>query len=210
MKIRPFRGSISPSLPSSAIQTGGSQPTVVPVKSPVASTTTTIKPSAENRQKLFQSSDFISIHKLTKQAGEELNSKSAEQAEAAEEKPMREFSFTELQNAWDSFTNTQLGENMQVQTAFKMANLTMTDKLKLNVAFPSETQKMYFNDYRTNLADYLKNEHQISGITYELDVLKLEEVKLSSRSDKDKFEAMREKNPSLEELRKKFNLQIEF
>ncbi|MEZ4799292.1 MAG: hypothetical protein R2809_05815 [Flavobacteriales bacterium] len=183
---------------------------MVPAKTPVVSTGATIKPSAENRQKLFQSSDFVSIRKMTQEANEQLHQKKQDEQEAKDEKPLREFTFPELQSAWDSFTETQLGDNMQVKTAFKMANLTMEDRLKLKVAFPSETQKMYFNDYRSNLAEYLKNEHQISGITYELDVLKLEEIKLSTRSDKEKFDAMREKNPSIEELRKRFNLLIDF
>jgi hypothetical protein len=51
----------------------------------------------------------------------------------------------------------------------------------------------------------------MNGITYSVLVQKSDEVRVSSvMSEKDKFEAMREKNPALEELRKRFGLEIPF
>jgi DNA polymerase-3 subunit gamma/tau len=170
-----------------------------------------IKPSAENRSKLFSSSDFISIKTITSNAAKEARGEGNSEDTAVEDiGPTRDFTLSELQEAWMRFADTRLSSNMQVQMAFKVASLEMVDQLKIRVAFPSETQQMYFNDHRNSLAEYLRVEHQISGIVYELDTLKHTEIKLSTMSDKEKFEAMRDRNPALEELRKKFNLQVDF
>lgn len=182
-------------------------PTMV-VKETVASS---IKPSAENRAKIFSSPDFISIKQLTSTAKAAVESVTQSIAEAQQEERLREFNQQEFEEAWKDFTVKKLAANALAQSAFQVALLKLNEDYSVEVSFPSTTQEYYFNDLKSQLAEFLKNEYRMNGITYKVLVQKSDEVRVSSvMSEKDKFEAMREKNPALEELRRKFNLEIPF
>ena len=215
MKIKPFRAtppatvsSVNPtqtSIPVKPVPTSVPNPTMV-VKTAVEAPA--IKPSAENRAKIFSSPDFISIRGLAHATAEQKVKE--EQSAVADQGPIRDFNIEEFEIVWKEYADTRLNNNMQAQTAFKFAALTKTGDRTIRVAFPSETAIMFFTDVRSTFSEYLRNEAALPGIEFELDTLKHAEIKLSTKSDKEKFEAMREKNPALEELRKKFNLQIDF
>ena len=182
-------------------------PTMV-VKETVASS---IKPSAENRAKIFSSPDFISIKQLTSTAKAAVESVTQSIAETQQEERLREFNQQEFEEAWKDFTVKKLATNALAQSAFQVALLKLNEDYSVEVSFPSTTQEYYFNDLKSQLAEFLKNEYRMNGITYKVLVQKSDEVRVSSvMSEKDKFEAMREKNPALEELRRKFNLEIPF
>lgn len=215
MKIKPFRAtppatvsSVNPtqsSIPVKPVPTSVPNPTMV-VKTAVEAPA--IKPSAENRAKIFSSPDFISIRGLAHATAEQKVKE--EQSAVADQGPIRDFNIEEFEIVWKEYADTRLNNNMQAQTAFKFAALTKTGDRTIRVAFPSETAIMFFTDVRSTFSEYLRNEAALPGIEFELDTLKHAEIKLSTKSDKEKFEAMRDKNPALEELRKKFNLQIDF
>jgi DNA polymerase-3 subunit gamma/tau len=99
---------------------------------------------------------------------------------------------------------------MQVHSAFKVAVVELKLGNLLRVAFPSVTQEMYFNDYRSQLTEFLRNEYDIRGLDFKIEILKQEEIKATYQTSKQRFDALVQKNPSLETLRKKFNLQIDF
>lgn len=215
MKIKPFRAtppatvsSVNPtqtSIPVKPVPTSVPNPTMV-VKTAVEAPA--IKPSAENRAKIFSSPDFISIRGLAHATAEQKVKE--EQSAVADQGPIRDFNIEEFEIVWKEYADTRLNNNMQAQTAFKFAALTKTGDRTIRVAFPSETAIMFFTDVRSTFSEYLRNEASLPGIEFELDTLKHAEIKLSTKSDKEKFEAMRDKNPALEELRKRFNLQIDF
>jgi DNA polymerase III subunit gamma/tau len=215
LKIKPFRAtppatvsSVNPtqtSIPVKPVPTSVSNPTMV-VKTAVEAPA--IKPSAENRAKIFSSPDFISIRGLAHATAEQKVKE--EQSAVADQGPIRDFNIEEFEIVWKEYADTRLNNNMQAQTAFKFAALTKTGDRTIRVAFPSETAIMFFTDVRSTFSEYLRNEASLPGIEFELDTLKHAEIKLSTKSDKEKFEAMRDKNPALEELRKRFNLQIDF
>jgi DNA polymerase-3 subunit gamma/tau len=77
------------------------------------------------------------------------------------------------------------------------------------VAFPSKTQEMYFNDHRTQLVDFLRT-LDIRGLDFQVEILRQEEIKATYQTAKQRFDSLVQKNPSLETLRKRFNLQIDF
>jgi DNA polymerase-3 subunit gamma/tau len=215
LKIKPFRAT-PPATVSSVNHTPSTNP-AKPAPVSVANPTTVvktavetpaIKPSAENRAKIFSSPDFISIRGLAHATSEQKVKE--EQSAIADQGPIRDFNIEEFQIVWKEYADTRLTNNMQAQTAFKFAALTKTGDRTIRVAFPSETAVLFFTDVRSTFSEYLRNEASLPGIEFELDTLKHEEIKLSTKSDKEKFEAMRDKNPALEELRKKFNLQIDF
>jgi DNA polymerase III subunit gamma/tau len=215
LKIKPFRAT-PPATVSSVnptVSTNPVKPAPVSVANPsmvvkAAVEAPAIKPSAENRAKIFSSPDFISIKGLAHATSEQKNKE--EQSAIADQGPIRDFNIEEFEIVWKEYADTRLTTNMQAQTAFKFAALTKTGDRTIRVAFPSETAILFFGDVRSAFSEYLRNEASLPGIEFELDTLKHEEIKLSTKSDKEKFEAMRDKNPALEELRKKFNLQIDF
>lgn len=215
MKIKPFRAT-PPATVSSVNPTASTNP-VKPAPVSVANPTMVvkaavdapaIKPSAENRAKIFSSPDFISIRGFAHATSEQKIKE--EQSALADQGPIRDFNIEEFEIVWKEYAETRLTTNMQAQTAFKFAALTKTGDRTIRVAFPSETARLFFGDVRSTFSEYLRNEASLPGIEFELDTLKHEEIKLSTKSDKEKFEAMRDINPALEELRKKFNLQIDF
>lgn len=213
MKIKPFRAdapatvsSVNPQRqPVSAPTQQVANPTMV-VKSTVAAPA--IKPSAENRSKIFSSPDFVSIKALAGATAQE--AAKIEEQNVVDAGPIREFTIDEFREIWTHYAHHQLAHNMQAQTAFKVAALEKVGERTIRVAFPSETAIMFFTDVRVAFSEFLRNERSLPGVEFELDTLKHNEIRLSTKSDKEKFEAMRDKNPALEELRKKFNLQIDF
>lgn len=171
-----------------------------------------IKPSAENRAKIFNSPDFVSIKATYSQAKTATDQAKSAANDAQVEEQGRPFSQEEFVLGWKAFTDTQLKDNAQAQMTFKVAQLAVSEHMQVKVIFPSETQLHYFNDLRGALAEFLRNHHDISGVKYEVQTAMQEEVRMpgSFMSEKDKFEQMREKNPAIEELRKRFNLEIPY
>ena len=197
MKIKPFRAtppatvsSVNPtqtSIPVKPVTSSVPNPTMV-VKTAVEAPA--IKPSAENRAKIFSSPDFISIRGLAHATAEQKVKE--EQSAVADQGPIRDFNIEEFEIVWKEYADTRLNNNMQAQTAFKFAALTKTGDRTIRVAFPSETAIMFFTDVRSTFSEYLRNEAALPGIEFELDTLKHAEIKLSTKSDKEKFEAMRD------------------
>ncbi len=125
------------------------------------------------------------------------------------EEPTREYFQDEIDAAWKAFIAKRQTTNKQVQTSLEVAVLELSNKRELRVAFPSETQHMYFNQVRTDLIDFLRSEFGIVGLIYHLDVQRKEEIRLSTKTDREKFEAMREKNESVDLLWKVFQLRVD-
>lgn len=206
LKIKPFRS--QKDLPNTA--TSIPKEYAAPVRSIVAKSD--IKPSADNRAKILSSPDLISIKGLTTNVADEHRTKTEVSESLKEEKAEREYTLEEISVAWSAFTEQKLTQNKQVQAVFALAKLNLKETYLLEIWVPSETQQMYFNDYRADLGDFLRKEFGIRGLQMEVVIDKSIESKSSGViiTDKDRFEAMREKNPILDELRKKFNLQIDF
>lgn len=219
-KLIPFRGGERQATPSSAVisKTSGaaSAPTASPIKTAPAPAATVVSTSSVSKEPvtlgkkslLGMSKDSVSIKTLTRKSTEATERTEANEA-AAKEVADREYSITEIQNAWNSFVEHRLQNNMQVKMALKVAVLELKQANLLRVAFPSETQQIYFNDCRAELGDFMRNEFGIKGLDFELDLQRQAEVKLSTRTDKEKFDAMRAKNPAVDLLRQTFQLRVD-
>ncbi|MFY7972551.1 MAG: DNA polymerase III subunit gamma/tau [Flavobacteriales bacterium] len=220
-KLIPFRGgerqlsasNTSAAKPSGVISTAPKQsPTPVPTPAPatvVTSSSVSKEPVTMGKKSLLgMSKDSVSIKTLTRKSNEDTEKAVANEA-AAKEVADREYSLSEIQNAWNSFVEHRLQNNMQVKMALKVAVLELKSGSLLRVAFPSETQQIYFNDCRADLGDFMRNEFGIKGLDFELDLQRQTEVKLSTRTDKEKFDAMRAKNPSVDLLRQTFQLRVD-
>jgi len=166
-------------------------------------------PSLGKKSIILQSRESVSIksvmHKtIAKEAA------TAEEEIIAQELPSREYTTAELTEAWRRFADEKLKHNMQVQGAFKVAEVELKLGNVLRVAFPSVTQEMYFNDYRSQLAEFMRTQFDIRGIDFQVEILRPEEIKATYQTAKQRFDNLVQKNPALETLRKKFNLQVDF
>lgn len=132
------------------------------------------------------------------------------QAEETVEVANRQYTLEEIRHAWAQFTAEKLGHNMQIQTAFKVAELELPSNDLLRVCMPSETQSMYFNDQRGALGEYLRNTFDIRGIKFELHILKPNEIKSTFKTEKQNYEELVAKNPAIDVMRQKLGLQIDF
>ncbi len=183
--------------------------------SPIATTTPrSVRPPAEpravaplgQRELIAKSESLISITQ-TKRV-ETVADDTSVAAQVEQELADRIYAPDELQNAWNAFLKAGKITSGQTLAALTSAQLRINEN-EMIFSFPSETQVIYFNDIRSDLASYFKESFQIKGITLTADVLKLEETKVSLLTASQQFEKMRQDNPAIEKLYRLFQLRME-
>jgi DNA polymerase-3 subunit gamma/tau len=211
-KLKPFRSNPKPAAVS--------QRQINPIQPEISSAAKAAEPSAAIQPKpaitalgkkslILQSKESVSIKNVMHKSSSKDNTTTEEEV-AVKEKPTREYTTSELREAWSNFTDDKLGHNMQVQGSFRVAEIDLKPGNLLRIAFPSVTQEMYFNDYRSQLAEFMRDRYDIRGIDFQVEILRPEEIKATYQTAKQRFDTLVQKNPSLENLRKRFNLQIDF
>jgi len=215
-KLKPFRSGNGTQPVVSQREVRSSAPTQKPPSDTSSATLSspsvvseTVKPAFGKKNLILQSSENVSIKRSMQRSVTESAIAQVEEA-AVREAPTREYTSFEVQNAWNAFADDKLKHNMQVQSAFKVAQIDLKLGNTLRIAFPSETQQMYFNDYRSQLAEFMRNNFDIRGLDFVVEILKQEDIKATYQTAKQRFDNLIQKHPSLETLRKKFNLQIDF
>lgn len=211
-RLKPFRkGEIEPSSrvppppsPASAVEIRKDAPSPLPVRERETAVVSRQIPSAG----VSMVSDIPSIKSLKTNVRQKDQVSEKPDKEVLEE-PTRAYTSEEIHAAWNEFIDQRLQANRQVQTAFKVAHLELLDDRRLRIAFPSPTQHIYFNDERGALIDFFRSAHGITGLIYVLDIQRSEEVRLSTKTDKEKFDAMREKNPAMDLLWRTFQLRVD-
>lgn len=210
-RLKPFRSNPPATTQSQRPVTPSSGSSVIqqkPVVSPVAAERKVTSP-LEKKNLILQSKESVSIKSVMHKTGNK--SVAATEEEVVEkERPTREYTTAELKDAWRRFADEKLTHNMQVQGSFRVAEIELKLGNTLRVAFPSVTQEMYFNDYRSQFAEFMREQFDIRGIDFQVEILRPEEIKATYQTAKQRFDALVQKNPSLETLRKRFNLQIDF
>ena len=68
---------------------------------------------------------------------------------------------------------------------------------------------IYFNDIRSELANYFKDKENIVGLTFETAITKIQDLKVAMLTNAEKFEVWRKENPALENLYQRFQLRLE-
>ncbi len=222
-RLKPFRSGdgpkpsvsqrdINPQIPASrplaATILGTEKNTEAPTPTPIVA-----KPFNPfgNRDLIARSTENISIKRSAQQSTAAATAQAAaEQATAVREEATRIYTIEEIRLAWKLFADQKLHGNFQVKAVFNVAELALIDNQTLQVSFPSATQTMYFNDYRILIGDYLRNQHDIRGLDFKIEILKQEDIKQNYKTEKQRYEEMVQKNPALETLRKRFGLQVDF
>jgi DNA polymerase-3 subunit gamma/tau len=161
-----------------------------------------------NKALINRSSESISIKRTAQQNAD--SKATTEQIAEVREEATRLYTIEEIKLAWRNFAEQKLQANLQVKTVFNVAEIALIDNQTLRVSFPSATQTMYFNDHRGLLGEYLRNQYDIRGLDFQVEILKQEDIKQTYKTEKQRYEDMVQKNPALETLRKRFGLQVDF
>ena len=226
-QLKPFRGTNRPqSIMSSSAKPAAMRPSApsadgndsnsVEIKTPVSVKPTGnpekggVTPSLGKRNLILQSTESVSIKNVMAKRAQQQQQVAEQLEEIAQEQATREYTTAELQEAWNRFADERMSHNMQAQSAFKVAEVELRLGNTLRIALPSVTQEMYFNENRNQLAEYMRSTFDIRGIDFKVEIMRPEEIKSTYQSAKQRFDAMVADNPSLDTLRKRFNLQIDF
>ena len=225
-QLKPFRGASRSAVVSAGTARAAARPAApqpgesIPKKENVQPTTETTlttpsvaktaPPALGKRNLILQSSESVSIKSVMAKRAQQQQQVAVEQEEIALEKPTREYTTAELQEAWNRFADERMSHNMQAQSAFKVAEVELRLGNTLRIALPSVTQEMYFNENRNQLAEFMRTVFDIRGIDFKVEIMRPDEIKSTYQSAKQRFDSLVTVNPSLDTLRKRFNLQIDF
>jgi DNA polymerase-3 subunit gamma/tau len=221
-QLKPFRGTNRSSVVSAGTaRPMAPQPSVsIPKKEntlPVTETTLTTPsvaktatPALGKRNLILQSTESVSIKSVMAKRAQQQQQVAEQQEEIALEKPTREYTTAELQEVWNRFADERMSHNMQAQSAFKVAEVELRLGNTLRIALPSVTQEMYFNEYRNQLAEFMRTAFDIRGIEFKVEIMRPDEIKSTYQSAKQRFDSLVAINPALDTLRQRFNLQIDF
>jgi hypothetical protein len=163
-----------------------------------------VKPALGQRETIVKSKDVISIQSVMVQKAKEQE----EKAQEVVEELGGDYSEEQVLLAWKSFLNSGVLPIGQIKTAMSMAELRYDSGI-MTLEFPSETQVIYFNDIRSELANYFKDKENIVGLTFETAITKIQDLKVAMLTNAEKFEAWRKENPALENLYQRFQLRLE-
>jgi hypothetical protein len=173
------------------------------VSAPVQQTTST-KAKLGLKEIIAQSKDAVSIYQNQPTKEETILSQ-----EPTEEVATETYDQSAIEAAWNGFienANLPLG---QLLTALKTAQIKyLPEQQAVQFSFPSETQVIYFNDVRGDIASFFKSK-QLPGLRLETYIQKDDERIVSLLTDGQIFESWRKENPVLEDLYRLFQLRIE-
>jgi len=221
-QLKPFRGTNRPQSTISSVKpapirptsgsTEGTETSSVEIQTVVSASgvKASVTPSLGKRNLILQSSESVSIKGVMAKRAQQQQQVAEQLEEIAQEQPTREYTTAELQEAWNRFADEKMAHNMQAQSAFKVAEVDLRLGNTLRIGLPSVTQEMYFNEHRNQLAEFMRTTFDIRGIDFKVEIMRPEEIKSTYQSAKQRFDAMVATNPSLDTLRKRFNLQIDF
>ena len=215
-RIIPFRG--APAVTSKAVAFSTSQSIVQAPKNVLDGTPTSlsaqkvdiapelprVKPALGLRETIAKSKDVISIQSVMVQKAKEQQEKALEVVEELG----GDYQEEQVSMAWKSFLNSGVLPIGQIKTAMSMAELKYNGGV-MTLEFPSETQVIYFNDIRSELANYFKEKENIVGLQFETSITKIQDLKVAMLTNAEKFEAWRKENPALENLYQRFQLRLE-
>jgi len=153
---------------------------------------------------IAQSKDVVSIFAEIKKVEEK-----KELVEEEEESALRLYNEQEVQDAWADYlanANLPLG---QLYTALRTAVVKYQSETYTTIfSFPSETQVIYFNEVRGDVAAFFRSKN-LPGLKLETYVQKEDERVISMLTDGQKFEVWRKENPALDDLYRLFQLRVE-
>ena len=128
-----------------------------------------------------------------------------------EDKPAREFNLAELWNAWDEYAARIKAEDKQSYYAtLTKHKAVMREKFKIELLVDNHVQQSDLENDKVRFLEFLREKLQNWKIQLEAVIDEVERDDGDSLYDPHKkYEAMVEKNPTLEKMRKLFDLDVD-
>ena len=117
-----------------------------------------------------------------------------------------------FKNAWADWVENKLKQtNFNLHIALKGQEPVIKEDNSADIFFNNDALEDMFTKEKTDLIDFLNNNYNISGIIFNVIIkpASIEETKKYFTNPKDKFLAMKESNPEIENLIQKLELRIE-
>ena len=124
--------------------------------------------------------------------------------------PIEDFSLEQLKNAWNEYSE-RLQNNNDVgffYNSFVNVPIELKDKTSIYFTLHSATEEKEWQNRKPDLLEFLRNKLQNFALTISWEV-KVVEGTVKYYTNRDKFVRMAEKNPTLLELKKRLNLELE-
>jgi hypothetical protein len=156
---------------------------------------------AQNREKVKQMVGRVSMH-------QQMELLTPEEAQLdTEEESIRDYTTEEVKAVWDKFLIEFAEEHKQPAAAMEAAGWQF-EKNQLSLFFIGTPQMESFNEHRSTLMNYFRS-NGMPGIRLQA-TINIAEVKVKEFiSDRTRFDRMREMNPAIEELWRRFKLVID-
>lgn len=208
-RIKPFKGSILPKLKEQTDNKVKAQavklrhePTVEIAAKPIAS----LQTSASINHKIPSLKNMLTAKETVEQPGEETTKKVSTISEN------NSYSVEEFIEAWDDYKSLIRNDPSKtgLYNAVSATTPTIEDHI-ISLGVYSPIQISQIDENKANILEYIKNKLKNNTIQLEPTLIENKEDKSKMLyTDRDKYQAMSEKNKSLDYLRLKFNLDIEF
>ncbi|NNE55566.1 MAG: hypothetical protein HKN32_06070, partial [Flavobacteriales bacterium] len=133
-----------------------------------------------------------------------------EEGENEEDTANDDFSNEEFVAAWKDFAKIQMEKDLMSLYTTLTAELPSCNDREIVLKVTNSVQQMDVDNVRGELMEFLRNRLNNGQLQLKTILVKDDSTKLKYYTDKDKFDAMKEKNPSLEYFRKRLNLDLDF
>jgi DNA polymerase-3 subunit gamma/tau len=159
---------------------------------------------------LSKSKENVSINAIRERQVEEDNRGPAQESIADESGVAGPFDFSHFELAWQEFADSMKGINLSLHATLSKQPHEVDAAGRIQLFLANGVQEIDVINIRSELLGFINERMGMKGFTLNTSLLKHGEIKKTYMTSKDKFEMMAGKNPSLHELRKKFNLNIDF
>ncbi len=122
----------------------------------------------------------------------------------------RYFSIEQLEKVWYEFSLKFVSSNPSIYNLFQIKKPVLSDQNKIILTLDNEVHETYINENKTDLLKFLKDKLHNNLITLETHVKKANEIQKKAYTSKEKYQEMVQKNPHLEKLVQRLNLNLEF
>ena len=149
----------------------------------------------------------VSLSNLFDDTGVELET---EGEEDLSNMPQETFSAEDFASAWKEFAQRKLDADQRSLYATLTTNMPTCEDGAILLKLTNSVQEMEIDNLRGELMEFLRNKLNNGGLSLKTVLIKDDSTKLKFYTDKDKFDAMKEENPSLDYFRKRLNLDLDF
>ncbi len=165
------------------------------------------KPAGSVSKKNTLTPGTVSIKKITTREEDKMNGNNKDPNDEPDG-PSDPFTQEQLENAWTEYMTSINGKHPSFSNALGKYMPSLNDNYQIEITTDNAIIAKS-NEHLKNLINYLKKKLNNYRIHYKMVITKNDNAK-TPYTDKEKFDAMLQKNPALKNLKDKFDLELDF